>query len=112
VSTDDGQDCVSSRVRVDNSCGRAILVSAPTRHLGASKTINFIIQNHTLLSTTKCRVGAGNSCIDCNKKREYVCLATDMGAVTKVSWAPHRNTPYHPRRIFRRRDFDIHDNRH
>ena len=38
-------------------------IPAPTRHLGAnkeyaSKHIYFIIKNHTLLSTTKCRVGA------------------------------------------------------
>jgi hypothetical protein len=42
------------------SAGRLM---SPTRHLGAnkgysSKTKYLIIKNHTLLSTTKCRVGA------------------------------------------------------
>jgi hypothetical protein len=51
-------------VSVCNFCiSRGMVLYAPTRHLGAnkeyaSKHIYFIIKNHTLLSTTKCRVGA------------------------------------------------------
>jgi hypothetical protein len=51
--------------------GRFVEVTAPTRHLGAnkgyaSKHIYFTIKNHTLLNTTKCRVGAGINIISTN----------------------------------------------
>ena len=51
------------RVSANISLERVSCQPAPTRHLGANKGYAlklkcFIIENHTFLSTTKCRVGA------------------------------------------------------